>query len=64
MIGFSNLDSLISLCGARNRFGALAFAAGLIDSPSPVALDELIPIFDVTRLKKSDVRLPEELLVR
>ena len=26
MIGFSNLDSLISLCGARNRFGALAFA--------------------------------------
>lgn len=26
MIGFSNLDSLICLCGARNRFGALAFA--------------------------------------
>lgn len=26
MIGFSNLDSLICLCGARNRFGGLSFA--------------------------------------
>ena len=28
MIGFSNLDSLICLCGARNRFGALGFTSG------------------------------------
>ena len=26
MIGFSNLNSLISLCGARSRFGSLSFA--------------------------------------
>lgn len=26
MIGFSNLDSLINLCGARNRFGNFSFA--------------------------------------
>ena len=26
MIGFSNLNSLIALCGAKSRFGALSFA--------------------------------------
>lgn len=63
--GYSNLEYLRSAFSSPERvIGALAFAAGLIDSPSPVTLDELIPIFDVTRLKKSDVRLPEELLVR
>ena len=63
--GYSNLEYLRSAFSSPERvIGALAFAAGLIDSPSPVARDELIPIFDVTRLKKSDVRLPEELLVR
>ena len=26
MIGFSNLNSLIALCGAKSRFGSLSFA--------------------------------------
>jgi len=39
MIGFSNLDSLICLCGARNRFGALAFAGDEGGRPAYTAED-------------------------
>ena len=39
MIGFSNLDSLICLCGARNRFGALAFTGDEGGRPAYTADD-------------------------
>lgn len=39
MIGFSNLDSLICLCGARNRFGALGFTGGEAGNAAYTAAD-------------------------
>ena len=39
MIGFSNLDSLICLCGARNRFGPLAFTGDEGGRPAYTADD-------------------------
>ena len=63
--GYSNLEYLRSAYRSPgNIIGAIAFSAGLIPSPEPMTLDDLVPIFDITKLKKSDVRLSDELLVR
>ncbi len=39
--------------------GALAAALGLIARPEPVELSELVPLFDLAKIPKSTVRLPE-----
>ena len=63
--GYSNLEYLRSACrSSAPVIGALAFAAGLIPSPEPISIDELVPLFDLSKLKKSDVRLAPELLVK
>ena len=43
-------------------FGMLAFACGLRDTPAPAGLDELVRDFDWARVKKADIRLPEDML--
>ena len=40
----------------------LAFACGLRDTPAPAGLDELVRDFDWARVKKADIRLPEDML--
>lgn len=63
--GYSNLEYLRSAYRSSEKIiGAIAFAAGLIPSPEPTTLDDLVTVFDITKLRKSDVRLPDELLVR
>jgi len=63
--GYSNLEYLRgAFRSSAPVIGALAFAAGLIPSPDPITLTDLVPLFDLSKLKKSDVRLSPELLVR
>ena len=49
MIGFSNLDSLISLCGARNRFGSFSFARQEGGS-APYTADDLAKAVNAVKL--------------
>ena len=63
--GYSNLEYLRgAFRSSAPVIGALAFAAELIPSPDPITLTDLVPLFDLSKLKKSDVRLSPELLVR
>ncbi len=63
--GYSNLEYLrATFHSPKPVIGALAFAAGIIPSPSPITVDELVPLFDLAKLKKTDVRLSPNLLVR
>ena len=39
--------------------GALAAALGLIDAPESVTLNDLLPLFDVNKLPRDTVRLPD-----
>ena len=61
----SKRDADLDLGVLRTRFspaeltGALAFAAGLIDTPVPVTPRELIADFSWDRLPQDDLRLPE-----
>jgi len=43
--------------------GALAYHAGLIDRPEPMAARELIPIFSWDKIKRADVRVDPALFL-
>ncbi len=65
----SKRDGDLDIGGLRERYrspepilGILAAAAGLIDRPEPVKLDELLPLFDFAKLPKSDMPLSAEVL--
>lgn len=61
----SKRDADLDLGLLRTRFtpaqltGALAFAAGLTDTPAPVLPRELVDGFDWARVPRRDLRLPE-----
>ncbi len=58
-------DKDLDLTALAKRFtpeeilGRLAFSAGLLEEIRPVTLEELIPLFDWSKVKRDDLRLPE-----
>ncbi|MBQ6534103.1 MAG: hypothetical protein IJI37_02945, partial [Opitutales bacterium] len=59
MIGFSNLNSLISLCGARTRFGSLSFAQQDGGSPAYTAADlaKAVGAAKITGDKNAEIKM-------
>ena len=60
-------DRDLDLTALAKRFspeaiiGLLAHAAGLLEEPRPIALDELVPLFHWAKVKREDIRLPATL---
>ena len=58
-------DKDLDLTALAQRFtpedilGMLAFSAGLIDEVHPTSLEMLLPLFDWSKVKREDLRLPE-----
>jgi len=59
MIGFSNLNSLVSLCGARTRFGSLSFAQQDGGSPAYTAADlaKAVGAAKITGDKNAEIKM-------
>lgn len=53
-----DLSALAKRFSPEEILGVLAFSAGLLDEPRPMALEALIPPFDWDRVKRDDMRLP------
>ena len=59
MIGFSNLNSLIALCGAKSRFGSLSFAQQDGGLPAYTAADlaKAVNAISITGDKKAEIKM-------
>lgn len=64
----SKRDGDLDIGALRRRYaspepiiGILAAAVGLIDRPEPVRCDDLIALYDPSKIPKSDIRLPKEI---
>ena len=60
-------DKDLDLSALARRFtpeallGMLAYSAGLQEEPRPASLDELVPLFDWSKVRREDMRLPPTL---
>ena len=54
-----DLTALAQRFSPEEILGMLAFSAGLLEEVRPVALEQLIPLFDWQKVKRDDLRLPE-----
>ena len=52
-----DLTALAKRFSPPELIGVLAFSAGLTDEPRPMTLEQLIPLFDWSKVKRDDVRL-------
>lgn len=56
-----DLTALSRRFTADELIGKLAFSAGLLEEERAVSLEQLIPLFDWTKVKRDDMRLPKSL---
>lgn len=64
----SKRDGDLDVGALRNRLGSpepiiglLGYLLGLIDRPEPISLSDLVPYFDVSRIPKEDICLPNDI---
>ena len=56
-----DLTALSRRFTADELIGKLAFSAGLLQEERAISLEQLIPLFDWTKVKRDDMRLPESM---
>jgi len=56
-----DLTALSRRFTAEELLGKLAYSAGILDVERPASMDELIRLFDWSRIKREDMRLPRSL---
>lgn len=56
-----DLTALSRRFTADELIGKLAFSAGLLEEEQAISLEQLIPLFDWTKVKRDDMRLPESM---
>lgn len=54
---------LFKTFSSRQIIGELAFAANIIEEPRPVVIDDLVPLYDVKKIPRNKIILPESFTV-